>query len=304
MMSDAVAGTTNIETALDRSWSLQEAREYCLKLAGSHYENFVVATFFLPQHLKQHFYNIYAYCRISDDLGDEVGDPARALQLLGRWEAELRACYEGRRRHPVFVALADTIDAFGIPITPFADLLTAFKQDQTKTRYATYEELLEYCRYSANPVGRLLLFLFGYTDEERQALSDFTCTALQLANHWQDIGPDLTRLNRVYLPREDMDRFGYTEEDLRGQVCDDRFASLMRLEIERAQNLFKLGTKLSQMVDRKLALDVEMFGRCGLEILRLIESVKYDVFRHRPVLSKWRRLQLLAGVWWSRKPTV
>lgn len=303
-MSGATLETTGIETALDRAWSLSEAREYCRKLAGAHYENFVVATFFLPKHLKRHFYNLYAYCRISDDLGDEVGDPARALQLLGRWESELHACYEGRRKHPVFIALAETIDVFGIPIEPFADLLIAFKQDQTKTRYATYDELLDYCRYSANPVGRLLLFLFRYADTERQQLSDFTCTALQLANHWQDIATDLTRLNRIYLPREDMDRFGYTEEDLRKQICDGRFASLMQLEIERARNLFKLGIKLSEMVDRKLALDVEMFGRFGLEILRLIESRNYDVFRHRPVLSKWRRLQLLAGIWWSRKPSV
>lgn len=299
MISGTTAETTNIEQVLDRDWSLQEAREYCRRLARSHYENFVVATFFLPAHLKQHFYNLYAYCRISDDLGDEVGDPARALQLLERWELELRACYEGRRKHPAFVALAETIDTFGIPIDPFADLLTAFKQDQIRTRYATYQELLEYCRYSANPVGRLVLYMFRYTDEERQHLSDSTCTALQLTNHWQDIALDLARLNRVYLPKEDMDRFGYTEEDLRKQICDDRFVSLMRLEVDRAKGLFENGFKLSKMVDKKLALDVEMFGQTGLEILRLIESANYDVFRSRPTLGKWKRLRLLAGTWWS-----
>lgn len=298
-MIGVAAQTTYINGVLDRTWSLPEAREYCRKLAQSHYENFVVATFFLPRELKQHFYNLYTYCRISDDLGDEAGDPTTALTLLERWESELHACYEGQRKHPAFIALAETIDAFGIPMTPFADLLAAFKQDQTKTRYATWEELLDYCRYSANPVGRLVLYLFRYTDAERQQLSDDTCTALQLANHWQDIAPDLERLNRVYLPKEDMDRFGYTEADLQKQICDDRFVALMRFEVDRARSLFDRGLKLSQMVDRKLSLDVEMFGRSGLEILRLIESAGYDVFRRRPVLGKWRRIQMLAGIWWS-----
>jgi len=277
--------------------SLQEARRFCRQLARSHYENFLVTTFFLPSHLRQHFYNIYAYCRISDDLGDRSGDPQLALALLRRWEEELQACFRGQGRHPVFVALQETIGAYQIPIQPFADLLEAFRRDQVKRRYRTYEELLDYCRYSANPVGRLVLYLGGYRDPERQLLSDHTCTALQLANHWQDIHGDLTQLDRVYLPSEDMQQFSYEEDDLRAQRCDERFVRLMQLEIGRARELFYKGLKLSDTIDPRLALDIELFGRCGLELLKQIEAVHYDIFRRRPTLSKWTRIRLLASCW-------
>src|SRR5436189_3818266 len=170
--------------------SLAEAQSYCERLARSHYENFSVATWFLPKHLRQHFFNIYAYCRISDDLGDEVGDPAQSLVLLDEWQAELDRCYAGTPRHPVFVALRETVRALDIPKQPFADLLIAFRQDQTTTRYPTFDDLLGYCRYSANPVGRLVLYICGYRDAERQQLSDHTCTALQLANCSQDVAAD------------------------------------------------------------------------------------------------------------------
>ena len=179
--------------------SLAEARAYCERLARSHYENFSVATWFLPKRLRQHFFNVYAYCRISDDLGDEVGDTATSLRLLDRWEDELRACYSGTPRHPVFVALAETVRTFGIPQHEFSDLLTAFRQDQSITRYETFADLLGYCRNSANPVGHLVLYLCGYSDPERQKLSDFTCTALQLANFWQDVSVDYQK-GRIYLP--------------------------------------------------------------------------------------------------------
>lgn len=287
------------------SWSFAEsdtksvasARAYCRRLAKSHYENFIVASLLLPQHLKQHFYNIYAYCRISDDLGDEAGDPKIAHELLEQWEEELRACYRGQVKHPVFIALAETIESFDIPISPFANLLEAFKRDQTQTRYETWDQLLDYCRYSANPVGHLVLYLGGYRDPERQHLSDLTCSALQLANHWQDIGRDFFRLNRVYLPREDMMRFGYSEADLCAQVCDDRFIGLMKVQVARAREMFVQGLDLCHKVDSRLALDVELFGRCGLEVLRRIETVGYDVFRHRPELSKWDHLRILAVSW-------
>ena len=172
---------------------MEEARQYCRNLARSHYENFSVATWFLPQRLRQHFFNVYAYCRISDDLGDEVGDHDTSLRLLDEWEAELEECYRGSPRHPVFVALADTVRQFDIPKQTFADLLTAFRQDQSVTRYETFEDMLGYCHYSANPVGRLVLYLCGYRDAERQKLSDFTCTALQLANFWQDVSVDFSK---------------------------------------------------------------------------------------------------------------
>jgi squalene synthase HpnC len=281
--------------------SLDSARAYCRKLAQSHYENFVVASVLLPRRLKQHFYNIYAYCRISDDLGDEAGDPNTALELLKQWEEELRACFRGRAKHPVFLALADTIEAFEIPITPFANLLEAFKRDQTQTRYQTWAELLDYCRYSANPVGHLVLYLGGYRDPERQQLSDVTCTALQLANHWQDIAIDLFRLNRIYLPEEDMRKFAYNESDLRARICDHRFVGLMQAQIARVREMFLQGLRLCDNVDSYLSLDIELFNRCGLEVLRRIEEVNYDVFRYRPQLSKWDHLRILIASWWNQR---
>src|SRR5467141_325623 len=195
--------------------SESEARAYCERLARSHYENFSVASWFLPARLRQDFFNLYAYCRISDDLGDEVGDTAASLQLLDQWETELNACYDGhhtRPRHPVFVALAETVRKFEIPKHEFADLLTAFRQNHNITRYETFNDLLGYCRYSANPVGHLVLYLCGYRDSERQLLSDYTCTALQLANFWQDVSADYAK-GRIYLPLEDLRRFGVSEEE-------------------------------------------------------------------------------------------
>ncbi len=281
--------------------SVEDANSYCRKLARSHYENFIVASVFLPSHLKQHYYNIYAYCRISDDLGDETGSPALSLELLNRWEEELQRCYDGHPHHPVFLALRGTIDQFEIPIEPFSNLLEAFKRDQTKKRYATFNDLLDYCRYSANPVGHLVLYLAGYRDAERRGLADKTCTALQLANHWQDIGRDLVRLDRIYVPLEDMLHFGYTEADLTAQTCDGRFAALMQLEIERTKSLFNEGFKLRDLVSPSQSMDIELFGRCGLELLHQIELVRYDVFRHRPTLTKWNGLKILTQTWWSNQ---
>jgi squalene synthase HpnC len=296
-------GVMSTTSSSSEAWSQAAARRFCRQLARSHYENFTVASLLLPRPLRQHFFNVYAYCRISDDLADEVGDPAVALTLLHQWEDELRACYRGSPRHPVFVALSETIEAFDIPMEPLADLLHAFKQDQVKRRHETFQELLEYCRYSANPVGRLVLYLGGYRDEERQRLSDCTCTALQLANHWQDIARDLIQLDRVYLPLQDMRQFDYTEADLRAQVCDERFSALMHLEVTRAWELFELGIRLRELVDPRLALDIELFNRCGMEVLRRIRAVSYDVFRHRPTLSRWDRAKILFQCWMNRRRT-
>lgn len=275
-------------------FSLLEAREYCARLARGHYENFLVATVFVPRRLRQHFYNVYAYCRIADDLGDESGDPAAALRLLDWWEEELRLCYEGSPRHPVFVALAETNAEFAIPMAPYVDLLRAFRQDQTTTRYATYEDLLGYCRYSANPVGRLVLALCGYSDAARQALSDHTCTALQLANFWQDVARDYA-IGRIYLPLEDMRRFGVTEEQIAKRRFDAAFGDLLRFECERAYALFDAGRPLVGMVDKRLRLDIEMFTRGGLEVLRRIEAQGYDVLSRRPAIPKRRQVAMLAG---------
>lgn len=272
--------------------SLQEARVYCECLAKSHYENFSVATWFLPRRLRQHFYNVYAYCRISDDLGDEVGDPQQSLELLDQWEAELNACYAGSPKHPVFVALAETVKQCSIPKHEFSDLLIAFRQDQTVTRFETFDDILAYCRYSANPVGHLVLYLCGYSDAERQQLSDYTCAALQLANFWQDVFVDYGK-GRIYLPLEDLRRFGVTGEDIAQQRATPQFVAMMKFEVERARDWFARGLPLVRKVNRELAIDLELFSRGGQEILNAIERQGFDVLRARPEISKLRKLLLV-----------
>ena len=273
--------------------SLAEARQYCRKLATNHYENFSVATWFLPKRLRQHFYNVYAYCRISDDLGDEVGDPRASLQLLNAWQQELEACYAGSPKHPVFVALSETVQAFEIPKHEFSDLLTAFRQDQTVTRYKSFDDLLGYCKNSANPVGHLVLYLCGYKDSERQLLSDFTCTALQLANFWQDVSVDYAK-GRIYLPLEDLHRFAVSEDDIAHQRNTSAFVEMMKFEVERAREWFRQGLPLIQKVSRELAVDIELFSRGGQEILNAIEAQGFGVLGRRPVISKPRKLALVA----------
>jgi squalene synthase HpnC len=273
--------------------SLAEAQQYCAHLARTHYENFSVATWFLPRRLRQHFFNVYAYCRISDDLGDEVGDASASLVLLDQWQEELDACYAGTPRHPVFVALAQTVREFEIPQHEFSDLLRAFRQDQTVTRFETFNDVLGYCRYSANPVGHLVLYLCGYRDPERQHLSDFTCTALQLANFWQDVTTDYSK-GRVYLPLEDRRRFNVSEEDIAGQRNTPAFCAMMKFEVERAREWFDRGLPLIARVDRKLAVDLELFSRGGQEILTAIERQGFAVLGNRPEISKPRKLALVA----------
>jgi squalene synthase HpnC len=273
--------------------SLAESQAYCARLARSHYENFSVATWFLPERLRQHFYNVYAYCRISDDLGDEVGDPAASLLLLDQWQIELGACYAGKPRHPVFVALADTVRQFEIPQHEFSDLLTAFRQDQTVTRYETFHDLIGYCLNSANPVGHLVLYLCGYRDSERQKLSDSTCTALQLANFWQDVSVDYAK-GRIYLPLEDLRKFGVSEEDLANNRNTAAFCEMMRFEVERARDWFRQGLPLVGKVNKELAIDLDLFSRGGLEILNAIEKQGFAVLGRRPAISKPRKLALVA----------
>lgn len=273
--------------------TLAEARLYCERLARTHYENFSVATWFLPARLRQHFFNVYAYCRISDDLGDEVGDAKQSLELLDQWETELNACYEGSPRHPVFVALTETVKQCNIPKHEFSDLLTAFRRDQTITRFETFQDVLGYCRYSANPVGHLVLYLCGYSDEERQQLSDYTCTALQLANFWQDVHVDYGK-GRIYLPLEDLKRFGVSEDDIEQRRATVGFLDMMRFEVERAWQWFERGLPLAKKVGKELAVDIELFSRGGQEILNAIERQGFDVLRKRPVISRGRKLLLVA----------
>ncbi len=310
----AQQNSSEIEKLLARGWaslppeyaipaqrpSLEEAHRYCRRLATSHYENFSVATWFLPKHLHQHFFNLYAYCRISDDLGDEVGDTQVSLALLDRWQQELDATYSALAgaagatavRHPVFIALAETIQTCAIPRHEFSDLLTAFRQDQTVTRYETFDSLLAYCKNSANPVGHLVLYLCKYNDAERQQLSDYTCTALQLANFWQDVSVDWKK-GRVYLPLEDLRRFGVSEAQIAEGSFNCQFRELMRFEVARARQWFERGLPLVKMVNRSLALDLELFSRGGLAILQAIENQDYNVLARRPSLSKFRKVELV-----------
>ncbi|HLH44232.1 MAG TPA: squalene synthase HpnC [Bryobacteraceae bacterium] len=278
--------------ALGRAWTLNESLAYTRQLATRHYENFHVVSFLLPKRLHQDFYNVYAFCRWADDLGDEIGNTSESLRLLGWWRQELDKMYLGDASHPVFVALQRTVARYELPFSAFDDLIKAFEQDQTVTRYATFEELLEYCRYSANPVGRLVLGLCGYRDAERTALSDATCTALQLANFWQDVIVDLGK-DRVYLPLDLLQRHGYPLEALFERRFDSRFRAAMQEAVEVARRLFLKGLPLAGMVDRRLAVDLDLFSRGGLKVLEKIERQGYDVLRARPAISKIERVQLL-----------
>jgi squalene synthase HpnC len=273
----------------------EAAQNYTHWLATHHYENFNVASWLLPKELHQHFYNLYAYCRWADDLGDEVPDTRRALELLDWWERELDRCYEGRPSHAVFVALRQTIIGKDIPKQPFADLLKAFRQDQTVKRYPTWNTVLDYCVYSANPVGRLVLYLCGYRDQSRQKLSDATCTALQLANFWQDVGRDLEK-GRIYIPLDVAAEHRVSEDDMVSRRFSDRYVSLMKDLIARTRVLFDQGLPLARQVEGRLRIDLEMFSRGGMAVLEAIESTGYDTLNRRPAISKAKQAGLLGRV--------
>jgi squalene synthase HpnC len=273
--------------------SRDEAERYTRWLAKSHYENFHVTTWLLPRRLRQHFCNVYAFCRWADDLADEIHDPRRSLDLLQSWEEELTLCYRGSASHPVLIALAETVRRFDLPSDPFLDLLKAFRQDQTVFRYPDWTALTKYCRHSANPVGRLVLYLGGYRDADRQRLSDATCTALQLTNFWQDVGRDLEK-GRIYVPMDAMAAHAVEESDLRERRFDRRYAGMMQDLVERTRQLFIQGWPLVQQVDRRLRVDLELFTRGGLAVLAAIERSGYDTLRSRPSIGSGTRLKLLA----------
>jgi squalene synthase HpnC len=274
------------------SCSIPEALEYTRWLATHHYENFHVVSFLLPKKLHQDFYNVYAFCRWADDLGDEIGDPAESLRLLAWWRRELEAMYRGEAAHPVFIALRGTVARYDIPIEPFDRLIRAFEQDQTTTRYETFDDLFGYCVNSANPVGHLVLYLCGYRDPRHQRLSDYTCTALQLANFWQDVTLDLQK-NRIYLPLVLLRKYGYTEEELFAHRFNDAFRNVMIEAVDVAQDLFERGLPLVGMVDRRLSLDLDLFSRGGIKVLDKIRARNYNVLGRRPAISKPERIGLL-----------
>jgi squalene synthase HpnC/squalene synthase HpnD len=272
--------------------SVEEAQQYTRWLATHHYENFNVASWLLPAELHQHFYNIYAYCRWADDLADEIPETARALELLNWWERELDACYDAHPSHPVFIALRETILAKDIPQQPFSDLLKAFRQDQVVKRYPTWDAILDYCVYSANPVGRLVLYVCGYRDEVRQQLSDATCTALQLANFWQDVSRDLEK-GRIYIPFDEAAAHGVGESDIVERRFDEHTAALMKALIAKTRALFAQGAPLAKMVDAKLSIDLELFSKGGIAVLDAIENMGYDTLHRRPSIGKAKQVRLL-----------
>jgi squalene synthase HpnC len=272
--------------------SIDAAQKYTRWLATHHYENFNVVSWLLPKELHQHFYNVYAYCRWADDLGDEIPDTNRALELLNWWESELDACYDGHPQHAVFIALRQTVVPKDIPKQPFADLLKAFRQDQTVKRYPNWDAVIDYCVYSANPVGRLVLYLCGYRDAERQHFSDATCTALQLANFWQDVSRDLEK-GRIYIPLDIAASHEVSEADIVGKNFSNAYVRLMKELVARTRVLFNEGMPLAKMVDARLSIDLEMFSRGGLAVLDAIESSGYNTLQHRPSIGKGKQARLL-----------
>ncbi len=280
--------------------TLEDARVYCRELTRKHYENFSVSHWLLPWELRQHFCNLYAYCRWADDLADEIADDEESLKLLDWWESQVRQLYEGTvSTHPVFIALADTVHEFALPREPLLDLLSAFRQDRIKVRYATFEELLDYCQRSANPVGRLVLHLGRCHKEETAQLSDSICTGLQLANFWQDLRRDF-EMGRIYLPREDLVRFGIDEPQLPSSPMNPQFRDLLKFEVDRAEEYLLAGKPLIKLVSPQLRVSVRLFVDGGMAILAAIRKQGYDVWTRRPVVGKWTKLRLLLGAYWRR----
>jgi len=272
---------------------LAAAQAQTRRLAATHYENFSVISLLLPRRLRQDFCNIYAFCRVADDLGDETGDGQESLRLLGDFRRQTLDCYAGHASTAVFVALAQTIRRYELPIEPFLDLIDAFEQDQRVLRYQSFDQLLDYCRRSANPVGRLVLYLCGYRDSQRQQLSDSTCTALQLANFWQDVRRDILQRDRIYIPRESMDRFGVTGEQIRRGRCDDNFRKLIRFEVDRTAEFFDRGAALLPLLRPSVRMQISLFDKGGRAVLASIRRQDYDTLGRRPALSRWQKSRLI-----------
>ncbi len=287
-------------TSSEAPMSLAQSEAYCRDLARSHYENFPVVTRLLPKDVVQDFYNIYAFCRWSDDLGDELGDPQRAREYLSWWRVELAACFENSPRHPVMVALSRTVEVYGIPSKPFEDLISAFEQDQTVTRYENFDQLHDYCRRSADPVGRLVLYLARSANDLNYPFSDSICTGLQLANFWQDVARDY-QIGRVYLPRTSMDQFGITDETISQGVSTPEFRELMALEVRRARRFLEGGWPLMENVPKGFRFDISLFIRGGLAILEKIERQNFAVRESRPKLTKYDFVKIAAKAMWDKR---
>ncbi len=277
---------------------VEEAFTYCRQMAESHYENFPVGSLLIPKPLRKHVYSIYAFARTADDFADEgyeTGEltEAERLAALNDWQQKLERCFVGEADHPVFIALGATVKELNLPIKLLSDLLSAFKQDVVKRRYASFDEVLDYCTGSANPVGRLILLLFGYRDERLHRLSDHICTALQLANFWQDVSVDI-RKDRIYLPQDEMEKFGVTVDDLREARFSSQFAELMKFQVERTWELFHQGRELPELVHGRLKYELRLTWFGGTNILKQIEGLGYNTLNQRPTNSTGDKLRLLA----------
>lgn len=313
IIQPTIMNTQNPVIKSENSELIEMAYAFCRRMAEEHYENFPVGSALVPKRLRKHVYSIYAFARTADDFADEGYDGKRTstsapgartslsatpteserLAALNDWQQKLECCYDGRADHPIFIALSETVRELDLPIKLFNDLLSAFKQDVVKRRYANFDEVLDYCTLSANPVGRLILLLFGYRDEKLMELSDNICTALQLANFWQDVSVDI-RKDRIYLPQDEMQKFGVTVEDLRENRFSERFASLLKFQVDRTWQLFDQGRPLPEMVSGRLKYELRLTWFGGTRILQLIEKLGYDTLNHRPVISSFDKLLLLA----------
>ena len=269
------------------------AYAFCAELASSHYENFPVASRLLSKRLRRHVAVLYAFARIADDFSDEPEYEGVRRERLLDWRAQLNAVGKEPPRHPVFLAMGATLKELDLPIQPFDDLLSAFLQDVEKSRYATFDEVLDYCRRSANPVGRIVLMIHGYRDPELFRYSDAICTALQLANFWQDLGVDLKK-DRIYIPEEDFKTYGYSESDLRMGVVNERFIGLMKFQVRRAGSLFEQGRPLPDKLSWPLSWEIRLTWRGGREVLRKIRKLNFDTLTKRPALTKWDWIPLFA----------
>jgi len=295
-IDDSLIGAPALYVTPPMRPSLAEAQQWCRHLATTHYENFHIATFFLPASLRPHFHSVYAFCRTSDDLGDEVADTVTATHLLGQWRTMLSQCFRNpaQSRHPVYVALQPTIEQCKLPIAPFDDLISAFEQDQVYTHHESLATLESYSRYSANPVGRLVLLVSGYRSEELMLLSDEICTGLQLANFYQDVVEDWVR-GRRYLPADAMLRFGVTDAQIAERRFDSNFRAMMEFLLGDARARLERGGRIVDLVNRDLAATLSLFVKGGLSILDAIVAQGYDTLKSRPVVTKAKKLRLLAG---------
>jgi len=282
---------------------IDEAFAYCQNLARSHYENFPVASLAIPRDLRPSVAAIYAFARTADDFADEGDVPAHErLRRLEEWGEKLRNCYQGDATEPVFVALGETAARTGLPREPLDALLHAFRMDVTTRRFERFEDVLHYCRHSANPIGFLLLHLFGEATERAVPLSDSICTGLQLANFWQDLSVDWAK-GRLYVPLEDLDRFGYTEDELARGVLDERFRRMLAFEVERARQYLLDGVPLLDLVSSaRLRFELSLTVRGGMAILKAVRAIGYDVLHRRPSLSAMDKADILLRTLLRRAP--